>query len=110
MQVLTDEHCNVVYLNWRKCSIHGRNQKVYKEAPALCVSPELRCRMSQQACELAAHVEYVRHRRQVRAPGGQEPRLLSPQKLNTRLRMHVRHPVAEFITVAMAQADVRVDG
>lgn len=48
----------MVYLNERECSIQRRNQKVYEEAPAVGVTPELRRRMGQQACDLASHLDY----------------------------------------------------
>merc|ERR1719507_2540956 len=59
IQVLGDKHGNVVYLNERECSIQRRNQKVYEEAPAVCVTPALRKEMGEQAVDLARHVDYV---------------------------------------------------
>ena len=39
IQVLGDQHGNILYLNERECSIQRRNQKVVEEAPSPFVSP-----------------------------------------------------------------------
>src|SRR5947209_18798473 len=40
IQLIGDQHGNIVYLNERECSIQRRHQKVVEEAPSPFVSPE----------------------------------------------------------------------
>ena len=59
IQILADSHGNVVHLGERECSIQRRYQKVIEESPSPAVSPELRQRMGQAACDLARTAGYV---------------------------------------------------
>ena len=82
IQVLGDQHGNILYLNERECSIQRRNQKVVEEAPSPFVSPEMRKAMGEQAVALARAVGYYsrghgRADRQRRRPDRQE--LLLPR-------------------------------
>ena len=82
IQVLGDQHGNILYLNERECSIQRRNQKVVEEAPSPFVSPEMRKAMGEQAVALARAVGYYsrghgRADRQRRRPVRQE--LLLPR-------------------------------
>src|SRR3977135_602246 len=45
MQILADEHGNVVYLGERECSLQRRHQKVVEEAPSPIVDAGMRKRM-----------------------------------------------------------------
>ena len=58
IQVLGDQHGNVLYLGERECSIQRRNQKVVEEAPSPFVTPEMRKAMGEQAVALAQAVGY----------------------------------------------------
>ena len=58
IQVLGDQHGNIVYLNERECSIQRRHQKVVEEAPSPFVTPEMRKAMGEQAVALARAVGY----------------------------------------------------
>ncbi len=58
IQLLGDQHGNIVYLNERECSIQRRHQKVVEEAPSPFVSPEMRKAMGEQAVALARAVGY----------------------------------------------------
>src|SRR5258705_8010904 len=58
IQLLGDQHGNIVYLNERECSIQRRHQKVVEEAPSPFVTPEMRKAMGEQAGALARAVGY----------------------------------------------------
>ena len=58
IQVLGDQHGNILYLNERECSIQRRHQKVVEEAPSPFVTPEMRKAMGEQAVALARAVGY----------------------------------------------------
>ena len=56
IQLLGDQHGNVLYLGERECSIQRRHQKVVEEAPSPFVTPEMRRAMGEQAVALAKAV------------------------------------------------------
>src|SRR3546814_16306356 len=58
IQVLGDQHGNVVYLGERECSIQRRHQKVVEEAPSPFGTPAMRESMGEQAVALAQAVGY----------------------------------------------------
>ncbi|MFP5407494.1 MAG: acetyl/propionyl-CoA carboxylase subunit alpha, partial [Gammaproteobacteria bacterium] len=102
IQVLGDQHGNIVYLNERECSIQRRNQKVVEEAPSPFVSPEMRKAMGEQAVALARAVDY-RSAGTVEFVVGADRRFYFLE-MNTRLQ--VEHPVTEEV---VRVDDERVD-
>jgi len=59
VQIMGDEHGNVVHLFERDCSIQRRHQKVIEMAPAWSLPAELRQRICNAAVKLMKHVHYV---------------------------------------------------
>ncbi|MBX9740615.1 MAG: ATP-grasp domain-containing protein, partial [Beijerinckiaceae bacterium] len=58
IQILGDQHGNILYLNERECSIQRRHQKVVEEAPSPFVTPKMRKAMGEQCVALARAVGY----------------------------------------------------
>src|SRR5579859_7483189 len=59
IQVLGDEHGNVVYLGERECSVQRRHQKVIEEAPSPIVDEGMRRRMGAVAIQAAKSAGYT---------------------------------------------------
>jgi propionyl-CoA carboxylase alpha chain len=98
IQVLGDQHGNILYLNERECSIQRRNQKVVEEAPSPFVSPEMRRAMGEQAVALARAVGYYSAGTVELIVNGADPSGKSFYFLEMNTRLQVEHPVTEEIT------------
>ena len=58
IQVLGDEHGNIVHLFERECSIQRRNQKLLEESPSPVVDEDMRRRLGEAAVAGARSVGY----------------------------------------------------
>ncbi|MFN0109084.1 MAG: acetyl-CoA carboxylase biotin carboxylase subunit [Blastocatellia bacterium] len=94
VQILGDQHGNLVHLFERDCSLQRRHQKVIEESPSPAVSPELRAKMGEAAVKVGRAINY--------SNAGTVEFILTPTnefyfiEVNTRLQ--VEHPVTEAVT------------
>ncbi|MBB5685312.1 acetyl-CoA carboxylase biotin carboxylase subunit [Sphingobium boeckii] len=98
IQVLGDQHGNIVYLNERECSIQRRHQKVVEEAPSPFVTPKMRKAMGEQAVALARAVGYYSAGTVELIVSGADKTGEGFYFLEMNTRLQVEHPVTECIT------------
>jgi propionyl-CoA carboxylase alpha chain len=98
IQVLGDQHGNIVYLGERECSVQRRHQKVVEEAPSPFVTLEMRRAMGEQAVALARAVGYYSAGTVELIVSGADTTGKSFYFLEMNTRLQVEHPVTEEIT------------
>jgi acetyl-CoA carboxylase, biotin carboxylase subunit len=58
LQMVADEHGNIIHLGERECSVQRRHQKLIEESPSPAVTPELRREMGEVALQAMRKVGY----------------------------------------------------
>ena len=94
VQILGDEHGNIVHLFERECTIQRRHQKIIEEAPSPTLDQNTRLQLTEAAIKIAQKIGYV-------SAGTIEFLVdsgLNFYFLEMNTRIQVEHPVTEFIT------------
>lgn len=105
IQILADEHGNIIHLGERDCSLQRRHQKLLEESPSTLVDEELRSRMGAVAVEAARAAGYE-------SAGTIEflvdkDRNFYFMEMNTRVQ--VEHGVSELVTgVDIVKEQIRI--
>ncbi|MFZ5828005.1 MAG: acetyl-CoA carboxylase biotin carboxylase subunit [Bacillota bacterium] len=106
VQVLGDQHGNIIHLGERECSLQRRRQKIVEEAPAPFISEETRQKIRAAGVEAARAVNYDN--------AGTVEMIYDDLtgefyflEMNTRIQ--VEHPVSEAITgIDLVKAQLRI--
>jgi acetyl-CoA carboxylase, biotin carboxylase subunit len=93
VQILGDQHGNLVHIGERECTLQRRHQKVVEECPSAIVDPELRERLGAMAVKAARAVNYY--------SAGTIECLMGADRqfyfLEMNTRLQVEHPVTEMV-------------
>ena len=107
IQVLADEHGNVIHLGERDCSIQRKNQKMIEETPSTAIDEKLRNKMGEAAVRAAKEANYT--------SCGTVEFLVDSDKnfyfmeMNTRIQ--VEHPITEMRTgIDIVKEQIRIAG
>jgi propionyl-CoA carboxylase alpha chain len=98
IQLIGDQHGNILYLGERECSVQRRHQKVVEEAPSPFVTPKMRRAMGEQAVALARAVGYYSAGTVELIVSGADVTGKSFYFLEMNTRLQVEHPVTEEVT------------
>jgi len=105
IQIMADEHGNVVHLGERDCSIQKRNQKVIEETPSTILTESLRKKMGEIAVKAAKTTGYT-------SVGTIEflvDKNLDFYFMEMNTRVQVEHPVTEMITgIDIIKAQIKI--
>ena len=107
IQILADEHGNVVHLGERDCTIQRNHQKVIEETPSTIVDEKLRNKMGSMAVKAVKAAKYT--------SCGTVEFLVDSDKnfyfmeMNTRIQ--VEHPITEMRTgIDLVKEQIRIAG
>jgi acetyl-CoA carboxylase biotin carboxylase subunit len=93
VQILGDQHGNLIHLGERECTLQRRHQKVVEECPSPVVDEALRAQLGAMAVKAAKAVNYY--------SAGTIECLMGPDKqfyfLEMNTRLQVEHPVTEMV-------------
>ena len=106
IQILGDQHGNVIHLGERECSIQRRHQKIIEESPSPKLDDELRKQIGNAAVKLAKKIKYQ--------SAGTVEFILDENTnefwfLEVNTRLQVEHPVTEEVTgVDLVRAQINI--
>ena len=105
VQIVGDQHGNIVHVGERECTLQRRHQKVVEECPSPAVDAELRERLGAMAVRAAAAVNYY--------STGTIECLMGPDRqfyfLEMNTRLQVEHPVTEMVwSVDLVKEQLRI--
>lgn len=105
VQILADQHGNIVHLGQRDCSIQRRHQKLLEESPCVILDEKTRIAMGEAAVRLARISNYH--------SAGTVEFILDQDKnfyfIEINSRIQVEHPVTEEVTgVDLIQEMIRI--
>src|SRR5215210_5399283 len=93
VQIIGDQHGNIVHVGERECTLQRRHQKVVEECPSPVVDAALRAELGAMAVKAAAAVGYY--------STGTIECLMGPDRqfyfLEMNTRLQVEHPVTEMV-------------
>jgi acetyl-CoA carboxylase biotin carboxylase subunit len=95
IQIMADNHGNVIHLGERDCTIQRRLQKLLEETPSPALNPEIREQMGQAAINAAKAVRYSGAGTVEFIFDHRENKFYF-MEMNTRIQ--VEHPVTEMVT------------
>ncbi len=94
LQILADQHGNVIHLGERECTIQRRHQKLIEESPSPIVSEELRQELGEKVVQAMKAIDY-QNAGTVEFLFDQDG---SYYFLEMNTRVQVEHPVTEMVT------------
>lgn len=106
IQILADEHGNVIHLGERDCSIQRRLQKLVEETPSPAITEEIREKMGAASVQAAQAVNYV-GAGTVEYIFNRKNNEFYFMEMNTRIQ--VEHPITEMVTgVDLIKEQIRI--
>jgi len=105
IQILGDQHGNLIYLGERECSLQRRHQKVMEECPSPIMTDDLRRRMGETAVRIGKLAGYTN--------AGTVEFLVDAERnfyfLEMNTRLQVEHPITELVLgVDLVKEQLRV--